>query len=180
MRDGRAPRNRHGFTIVELTVTLALLGVVIVIGVQRLDSSSWRLDSAAQEVVQTVRAARSVAVLKQHDVVVTLDVGQRRIIVHEDANNNGTVEDGERVRSEVLDGNAEFLLEGVPPYGEFSSGPVTFSNQTVTFLRNGSASQEGAVYISEPSIAKARVVVVRRATGYTELLRFNGESWLEN
>jgi Tfp pilus assembly protein FimT len=170
-------RCNRGFTAVEISVTLATIGVVVALGVQRVDSSAWRLDAAAQEVVQRVRAARSLAVLRQHNVVVTFDIDSRAMIVHEDANSDGVVDEGERVRRETLDGKAEFM-RAAAPFADFTGGPVTFDDNSVTFMRNGSASQEGAVYVGRPNVAKARVVIISRATGYSEMQRYNGSTWI--
>jgi Tfp pilus assembly protein FimT len=170
-------RNR-GFTTIELSMTLVLTGVVLGLGLQRVDSSSWRLDAAGQQVVQRVRAARALAVLKQHDVVLSFDIDGRALQLHEDANGNGVVDDGERVFREGLDGKSEFTNEGIPAFRGFEDGPVTFENNVVTFRRNGSASQEGAIYVGRPGAEKGRVIVISRATGYAEMHKHNGTSWI--
>jgi Tfp pilus assembly protein FimT len=169
---------RRGFTSFELVVTLALIGLVLALGVTRIDSSTWRLDSAGQDVVQHVRAARALAVLRQHDVVVIFDVEASAIVVHEDANRDGAIDAGERVRRQPLEGNVHFTRSAGPHFAGFTAGPVTFRNSSVTFRRNGSASEEGAIYLGRRGIEKARVVVIRRATGYAEMFRYNGSGWL--
>lgn len=171
---------KGGFTTIELSMTLVLTGVVLGLGLQRVDASSWRLDAAGQQVVQRVRAARALAVLKQHDVVLSLDVDGRALQLHEDANGNGVVDDGERVFREGLDGKSEFTNEGIAVFRGFENGPVTFEDNVVTFRRNGSASQEGAIYVSRPGSEKGRVIVVSRATGYAEMHRYNGTSWVSD
>ncbi|MGD2151635.1 MAG: GspH/FimT family protein [Gemmatimonadales bacterium] len=172
-----ASRSDAGFTAVELGVTLALIGLVLAFNVARIDSSSWRLDTAIQEVNQRLRAARTLAVLKQHDVVVRFEVATGSIVIHEDANGDGSVDDDERAIRHTLDGNVRFDRGDAPPYAGFTGGAVSFEAGTVTFLRNGSASQEGAVYVGWPGAEKGRVVVLHRATGYTEVHRYDGSKW---
>ena len=171
------PRD-SGFSMLEVTVTLAVMGIVLAMGLSRVDTSAWRLDTAGQQVVQRVRAARALAVLRQHDVVVSFDVATRAIVVHEDANGDGEIGDDERVTRQGLEGKVRFELGGATPFADYEGGAVTFSDGAVTFKRNGSASQEGAVYVSQPGLEKARVVVICRATGQAEMHRYNGSRWI--
>ena len=170
--DGRAV-----FSSVETVIALSIIALTFAMGVRRVDSSSWRLDAAGQQVVQHARAARALAVLKQHDVILAFDAAKREITIHEDENSDGAVDDGERFLRHGLDGNARFLRGAVPAYGGFTSGSITFTDGVVTFKRNGSASEEGAIYIGRSGIDKARIVVISRATGYAEMFRYNGTDW---
>lgn len=172
--------NELGFTAVDLIMTLALLGIVLSLGLTRMDSSAWRLDTAATQVAQRTRVARSLAVLRQENVIVTFDVAKRVIVLHEDTNGNGSVDAGERVMRYPLDGDVRFTRGAASAYQGFTGGAVTFSNSQVTFRRNGSASEEGAVYVGRGTDdAHPVVVVVNRATGYTETLKHTGSGWVE-
>jgi prepilin-type N-terminal cleavage/methylation domain-containing protein len=174
------PHNRRdsGFTMMEVTLTLALMGIVLAMGVRRVDTSAWKLDAAGQQVVQRVRAARALAVLRQHDVVVNFDIENGAIVVHEDVDGDGEIGDDERVTRRGLEGKNEFTLGGATAFAGFEGGAVTFSDASVTFKRNGSASEEGAVYVSRPGLEKARVIVISRATGYSVMHRYNGSRWI--
>lgn len=172
----RAP----GFTMTELMMAIALMGIIVTIGAQRVDVAVWRLDTSAQEVMQRLRAGRALAILRQHDVIVRFDTGGGVVIVHEDANNDGEINTGERVRRYVLEGGMELTRGSAPAYAGFTGGAVTFDNQVVTFYRNGSASQEGAVYVGGAGVASARVVVISRATGYAQIHRYDGSRWLSD
>jgi prepilin-type N-terminal cleavage/methylation domain-containing protein len=171
-------RRASGFTLLEVCVTLALVGFVLAMGVRRVDTAAWKLDAAGHQIVQHVRAARTLAVLRQHDVIVSFDIGNRTIVVHEDEDGDGEIGDDERVRRVGLEGQNEFTLGDASEYAGYTAGPVTFSDASVTFTRNGSASEEGAVYVGRPSLDKARIVVISRATGYAEMLRYNGSRWI--
>jgi hypothetical protein len=163
----------------EIGVTLVLIGLTLAFGVARIDTSAWALDAAATEVRQRVTAARAMAVLKQHDVIVSFDVATRAMAIHEDTDSDGTVDVDERLIRYVLDGRVEFLLGDASPFAGFTSGPITFGGASVTFLRNGSASEEGAVYVGRPDVERVRAIVIRRATGYAEVHRYNGARWLD-
>ena len=173
-------KQNGGFTSVEIGVTLVLIGLTLAFGVARIDTSAWSLDAAAQEVSQRVTAARAMAVLKQHDVIVSFDVAMRAIAIHEDTNSDGVVDEDERLIRHVLDGRVEFQLGDASPFAGFTDGPVTFAGGSVTFLRNGAASEEGAVYVGRPDVEKVRAIVIQRATGYAEVHRYNGARWLDD
>jgi prepilin-type N-terminal cleavage/methylation domain-containing protein len=173
-------RGGRGFTSVELLIALALFAVIVAYGVQRVDSSAWGLDAAARGVVQRVRGARSLAVLKQHDVVVRFDVEGRAIVVHEDANGDGALDTGERVVRHALESGAEFTRGATPPYRGFAAGPVSFEDGVLVLRRNGSASEEGVVYLGRTGVARSRAVVIARSTGYAEMIRYDGTSWVSD
>lgn len=161
-------------------IALALFAVIVAYGLQRVDSSAWGLDAAARGVVQRVRGARSLAVLKQHDVVVRFDVEGRAIVVHEDANGDGAVDAGERVVRYALESGADFTRGSSPPYRGFTAGPVTFEGAALVFRRNGSASEEGVVYLGRSGAARSRAVVIARSTGSAEMLRYDGTNWVSD
>jgi Tfp pilus assembly protein FimT len=166
-----------GFTVVELCATIVLIGLMLAFGIARVDTVTWKLDTATKEVMQRLRSARALAVLRQHDVIVSFDVEARALIVHEDVNGDGLVDEDERVVRHRLGGKVQFERGEAPPFAGFTNAAVSFQAGAVTFLRNGSASQEGAVYVGWPGAVKGRVVVVRRATGYAEVHRYNGSQW---
>lgn len=179
-RTERESSGEAGFTMVDVVVTLAMFGIILGFGITVVDTSVWKLDASASQVAQRARVARSLAVLRQHDVVVTFDETKRALFVHEDANNNGTQDDGERVVRYALESGIRFTRGSAPAYGGYTSGAITFSGGVVTFRRNGSASEEGAIYIGRGSDDdRPKVVVLHRSTGYTETLKYDGSGWVK-
>lgn len=175
----RSVTGTNGFTMPELIVALGLLGVALALGLSNLDWWAWRLNTAAAQVARQIGVARSLAVLRQHDVIVEFDFEGRTIVVHEDRNNDGVRDADERVVRQGLEGGVAFDRGGAPAYAEYTATAVTFDEARVTLRRNGSASAEGAVYLGRPGAdAGARVVVIARATGYTQTLRYNGSRWI--
>jgi general secretion pathway protein H len=64
-----------GFTLIEILVVLAILGVVLglIIGRGPMNSSGLQTRAAAGALAQTFRAARAQAIATDHDVAVAID-----------------------------------------------------------------------------------------------------------
>ena len=178
-RAQQKPLGVGGYSLMDMVVVIVLMGVILGYAISRVSSFGWRLDAAAREVSQRARIARALAVMRQHAVIVTFDVGAGAVVVHEDKNDDGVRDDTERVMVHPLEKGVEFTRGLAPAFETFDPSPVTFSDERVTFLRNGSASQEGAVYLSgSADEEKARVVVISRATGFTRILNYAGSGWI--
>jgi len=182
------PTRPHGFTIVELIVTLTLVLIITGIALPRIDFSRARVRSAAHELVTTFTAAQSRAVLNQHDVVLRFDTTAATVFVHLDADNDGTLDSGESTRLIALAEGVRFGRGAAPPR---AAGPeaVSFDQlrgglPSLTFHRNGSASQMGVVYLvagvaSQVSVSSdhVRAIEVARPTGRSLCLRYLSADW---
>lgn len=187
---GSALRFRaSGFTIVELSVALVLLGILASIMAPVLKPGRWRADSAIQQLTLGLNAAQRLAVMQQHDVVVTFDTAQHEVHVLQDKNNNGVADAGELSSVIELPETIGFGTGGAPALPE-GAGPVSFRNSdnklVVTFHRNGSASQTGAAYIYpyEGSLSDGtegvRALTVERATGEVRCYSYRTGRWEES
>lgn len=182
----RLRRQRGGFTLTEVIFVCVLMGLFMAIAVPRIDFQRVRVDSAALQVASQLLLAQRIAVMNQYDVRVSFDSVKSTLIVHQDKNGNGTVESGELTRTEPLGEGAQYSHKGAVLYG---AGPaLTFEKDavgrpTVVFHRNGSASEEGAVHISNLPLGGAqadRAVRVTRATGLARCWnRRQGSAWQE-
>lgn len=175
-----------GFTMVELIITLGMIAVVLGIALPRLDLEGTRVRSSAHEVVSTLTAAQSRAVLNQHDVVIRFDTVAATALVHLDADNDGTLDAGETTTLVGLSDGVHFG-RGQAPVMPQGDGAVSFTQirgglPSLTFHRNGSASQTGVVYVAaglrgraEP--AHVRAIDVSRATGRSVCSRVRAGAW---
>ena len=105
----------------------------------RLDWTRYRADAVARGVQADLSQAQRTAVSLQANVRVTR-LAADRLQVHEDANNNGTVEGGERVTVSVLEHG--FTLD----QGTMAALPAPAAGSelaAVTFRRDGTASTSG-------------------------------------
>src|SRR5262252_3964713 len=91
-----------GFTLIEMLIVLVVIGLVVGIAAPKIDVTKFRVQSAMQGVGMTMLAVERQAITQQHDVIVMFDVPNNLIRIHDDANNNGIVDPGERVRGMPL------------------------------------------------------------------------------
>lgn len=184
----RAAGSRRGFTLVEVLLVLGIVGIVMTIAAPALSPDRWRSDGAVQSVAIAMNAAQRTAVLRQHDVVMTFDLDADVIQVHHDADNDGVVDTGEDTRLVDMPETIGFANSGAPDLSQ-GAGPITWASgsgdPTLTFYRNGSASSEGAVYLSPvrgrkaSTATSARAVSIERATGVVRCWTYRNGSWEE-
>ena len=123
------------------------------------------------------------AVTRQHDVIVMFDVPNQMLYVHEDANNNGDLDPGERRRGYPLGEQVVFGLNGATarPMG---ATPITFTKTYqgmpgVVFHRVGSASEAKGLYLTSLRAnhpEDTRAIEVERSTGRVSWYRFGPPS----
>jgi prepilin-type N-terminal cleavage/methylation domain-containing protein len=177
---------RHGFTIVELLIVLALVGLLTSIAAPMLNPGRWRTDSAVQELMVGLNAAQRLAVLRQHDVIVTFLVDERRILVHRDSDNDGAIDTDEDSRVILLPETVGFSRGQAPPIdgvGNDISFAVSGAGPQLVFHRNGSASASGTAYVRPVEgpmsldVEASRAVSVERATGQVRCFTYRTRSW---
>ncbi|MBX3132239.1 MAG: prepilin-type N-terminal cleavage/methylation domain-containing protein [Gemmatimonadaceae bacterium] len=180
---------RHGFTLAELAMVLVMVGVLVMIALPRIDIAGARVNTAIQLVGTTVLTAQRQALTQQHDVIVTFDTTARHVRVHEDRNNNGSIDVGEHTRVVPLGESVVFGIGNAPPRGSLTSA-ITFTrvvngSAAVVFRRDGSASEAGGVYLTSSRAMTpggnfpqhSRLVVVERSTGRASAYSYAIGSW---
>ncbi len=176
----------RGFSLVELLVVVALIGILVGFSLPRFPLAAIRADSGVRTLRSALQLAQRSAVTRQSDVVIGVDAAGSRLFMHEDANRNGSVDAGERVRAFPLEESAR--LSAPPVHGVFGSvsASVVGSNlrsrddlQTVTFRRDGTASSDLELYVtaSGGQAQGWRAVVLAPSTGRVESWRLVGSSW---
>jgi prepilin-type N-terminal cleavage/methylation domain-containing protein len=176
---------RPGFTLVELMTVLALIAILAGFAFPRLNFTKYRMDGNVRSARMALQNAQRLAVTRQYDVVVTFDPGEQSIRIHEDANNNGVIDAGERVLWRPLEDGAVFAVPPVGVNGAVAQAIVGSNlrlidgNPAVIFRRSGAASTDLELYVGSPrgDHGDFRAVAVVQATGRTEAFRFDGVAW---
>ena len=181
------PSDRRGFSLIELMIVVVIIGIMAAVVAPRTAGDRWQLDGAVRAASAELGYAAQSAVTLQSDVRVSFQADSGRVRTHEDRNNNGAVDAGERVRWTSIASNVYFARASAAalPMG---SAAVTFTGTadgmpTVIFRRDGSASEEGGLYLTTRRAAQrsstrdVRAVVVTRSTGRTTPMTAASGSW---
>lgn len=183
---GECP-SASGFTLPELLMVLLFVGILSAMVVPNLEIVRFRMDGAARGTMSALVSAQRQAVARQHDVVVAIDTIHRRLRIHQDRDRDGQIGPDEPLRMVPVDDGVVFGRGGAPALG---GGPSVSFTETqdglpaVRFIRNGSASEAGFIYLTSARAARsdrqpqdARAVEVDRATGRINWYYYRDHGW---
>src|SRR6185437_9056023 len=145
--------NRWAFTVIELMIVLAIIGIIAAFAYPKVNFTQFRVDAAARTVRVALQNAERLAVTRQYDVVVSFDTTNRRIRIL-DNNNDATVDPGEHVIFAQLEDSVHFAVPPAGVSGSAGSAIVGSSIRTVDnmptliFHRDGAASSGADIYIT--------------------------------
>lgn len=145
---------KFGFTLVELMVAIAIIGLIAVLSIPGYTRfrQSWLLRAEAEQFAATMRAARAAAVMKSIDVVFRFDMDQNTFFYFEDSNRNG-LRDGKEYQSATYS-----LSPGI------SFSALTLPSAQVTFGALGNTRFSGTVTIRN-SYNRFRSIRIYGGTG---------------
>lgn len=179
---GRGERRRRvaGFTLLELMVTLAVLGVVLAISIPGLLSVRQRrlLEGGGEQVTVFLQRARFLAIQRNRSqrVVPVLSEG----IVFLDGDGDGVLDDVEKLDGVVaLSGGVRF---GGPPGDSAAVDGFTLSaGSRIAVVRPDGSVLDGGAFrlVDAEGDDFLEVRVVEPATGLTRLRKWDGGAWKE-
>lgn len=175
---------RDGFTLVEIVVVLIMLAIVAALAFPKLDFQKYRVDAAVQGLRTTLMQAQRTALVRQYDVIVTIDTAHNTLRWYEDANNDGIIQASEHQRAYPLNDGVKFAI---PPVGLDSTvHSAVIGSQlgtlgglpSVTFHRDGAASTDLELYIAGPAnpTVTYRAIRLTQGTGRTDMYRYNSQA----
>lgn len=172
-------------TIPELMMVCTIVGIVAATALPRIDTVRPQADAAAALVRATLQQAHRAAIQRQYDVVVSVDVPNRRLRVFQDSTNDGVIAVSDPVRWVPLDPGAAFAVPARPLPGGAGGVALTGTKlvaglPSVTFHRGGSASGDATLYVTVTGRAgrtERRAITLVRGTGATTAWREVAGAW---
>lgn len=168
----------RGLTLTEMLIVVSMIGILAAIAGSRLDWTRYRADSAVRSVVAQLATAQRTAVSLQNDVRVTVP-GTEGLRLHEDTNNNGVEDSGERVTQLILDNGFRVGRGGMAALPT-PADPAELTS--FIFRRDGTSSRSGSLYLSSPrddaGCKWCRAVSIARATGRVVPYSYARGTWV--
>ena len=182
---------RRGFTLIELMIVITMISILLGIAVWKVDVARYQINGDQQVVGTAFISAQRQAIAKQYNVIIIFDAANNKLMIVEDANNNGQMDPTEHVRSIYLGDRVRYGLGFASPLAwgasaiSFTQVESSTGRPAVTFFRNGSASESRGIYLAstraqvDPAFVKdVRAIHVERATGRAEWWHYDGSTWI--
>jgi prepilin-type N-terminal cleavage/methylation domain-containing protein len=161
--------NKKAFTLIELCVVIAIIGIIALIAAPNLVTGlpKYRIKRAARDITSKIRAARSEAIKTSSNITIEFDTARNQYNI-----------DGEWYPGSSL---SNYYGSGVS-FGVGNSGETdecTFpdnddSNGTVTFNSRGISNNAGEIYLTNTQNAAYRIRI--NTAGNIQLQQWTG-SW---
>jgi prepilin-type N-terminal cleavage/methylation domain-containing protein len=153
-------RNEAGFSLIEMMVSLILMTILFGVAVPAMSRymRTHEVLGAANNLAADLRLCRQRAVAESNNWIFSWDLGAGTYRMHDDDDNNGAEDAGERIEEKTLDSDVTL-----------DNGATAFVDGAVTFLPSGAASQNGQLKVSGAD-GLERTIQLIRPTGLVKVL----------
>jgi type II secretion system protein H len=130
--------SRTGFTLMELMVTVVIIGVVTALVAPTFDAAIDRnkFKSETKQIVSTLRTARSSAIAEKTPMGVTYDAESCKMILFKEMSSPS---------NNMLDVGTDTVRMEMTFDSSYASLVETFTSEAIVFQPNGSASESGQI-----------------------------------
>jgi prepilin-type N-terminal cleavage/methylation domain-containing protein len=194
----RNPRHRreHGFTLAEMIIVVAILGIIILIGLPSFlgTLNRTRLTAASRQIASLLQLARIEAIKYNVPAKVTYDPTSRRFSGFLDLDRDGVFDATERPLSASVDLPRKILFQGPGDAAENGAAAIDLWDDDAaimgpSFQNDGSANLPGAFRIADTHENILEVRIQSTATGKVVLRKWdrvatkfythleNGQAW---
>ena len=176
-----------GVTLVELLIVFVILGIMMTFGVAGYRSYSAKnsVRRAANELLQNMRLARTMAIKENRDYKVIFDYNNQVYRVGYDGNNDGDLLDNQDGFSsgsvKTVDIQSIYGSSIVMGSGNFTTTPPNGPNSNITdaasftFNPDGSGGPNGSVYFQQTLRGYTYCVRLANAAGKIDLYVWDGD-----
>ncbi|MGH8004064.1 MAG: GspH/FimT family pseudopilin [Limisphaerales bacterium] len=153
-------KDQTGVTMMELMIVAVVVGVMAALAVPSFLNYTSKLEtkSTARDIVSTLRQARSKAISERVKYGVYFDAGNKRYTFFK-----------EKTGNEQYDAGGDSLISQIALDLDVNYGGNTFTNTTVVFKTDGSASSSGDMQVIPASGGFTYNVNVLASTGRIKL-----------
>jgi prepilin-type N-terminal cleavage/methylation domain-containing protein len=193
LKDRRTLRDDAGFTLLEIMVVVALMGVLAAMAIMVSPSftQTARADSGIAQVLDAIRSAREVAISQRRNVQLRF-IGNNAIqTVRVEIGANGQVTGTTVLRTVELENRMRFDLDADVPddtpdgFGRtgaisFGASPTRMFTSEGTFVNATGDVLNGTAFMLIPNQENsARAITIMGATALIRAYRWNGREWVE-
>ena len=175
-------RKRSGFTVIELVVVIAVLGILTALGVPNFLSwlPKYRLKTAARDLYSNMQLAKLSAIKNNADwaIVFNKAADQYQVCSGRGPDNSWGGTDNIVVKTVILNNYGSGVGYGhgnAAPIGSTFGDEITFAHNVAVMNSRGTGNA-GYVYL-ENSSAATSYGVGARSSGVIIIRRWNGANW---